>query len=137
MLRPSTVSFLGKLSAFEASKVIQNSKKALLPIDDEICKFAFPSKASSYVKLGKPLVGICGKNTSVGVWINKFHLGHLVSPDIVSLREFFDTDDCKINDKIKISGYSKIAPPKLDRELDIKYFTTTMTEIIVSMTRSG
>ena len=62
---------------------------ALAPIDDQITKFAFPSKLSTYACTGAKILAICGEHTSVAQWIRSNRLGVVVKPKIEDLVEFF------------------------------------------------
>jgi len=86
---PENVSYFGKIPVDQATQLTLSSEWALLPIDDEVCAYAFPSKASTYAVSGKPILAICGENTSVGKWINSNGLGVVVKPDPSALVDFF------------------------------------------------
>ena len=86
---PENVSYFGKVPVDQATRITLSSEWALLPIDDEVCAYAFPSKASTYAVSGKPILAICGENTSVAKWINSNNLGVVVKPDLSALVDFF------------------------------------------------
>lgn len=86
---PKNVSYFGKVPVDQATQITLSSEWALLPIDDEVCAYAFPSKASTYAVSGKPILAICGENTSVAKWINSNDLGVVVKPDLSELVDFF------------------------------------------------
>ena len=50
--RPLLVEYLGIISATDAAELINQHCWALLPIDDEVTKYAFPSKSSVYALSG-------------------------------------------------------------------------------------
>lgn len=78
--RVENVRYLGYLPAPSASEVVSQHQWALLPIDDEVTKYAFPSKSSSYVQSGCGLVTICGSGTSVARWVSENSLGLILEP---------------------------------------------------------
>ncbi len=83
------VSYLGIVPAEEASRLLSGYSFGLLPIEDEVTKYAFPSKSSSYVFSGCQVVAICGANTSVADWVRLNDLGFVSQPDIESVVELF------------------------------------------------
>lgn len=87
-------SYLGNLSSKEAAKVSSNYSWALLTIEDNVTEYAFPSRTSSYVKSGANIFAICGKNTSVGLWVEKHNVGIVKEPDIsIIVNTFFDIEN--------------------------------------------
>lgn len=83
------VSYLGVLSADKAARLLHNYSFGLMPIDDEVTNYAFPSKSSSYVFSGCQIVAICGKDTSVAQWVKNNNLGYVTEPDINSVTTLF------------------------------------------------
>tara|TARA_R110001599_G_scaffold62946_2_gene175253 strand:+ start:139 stop:1296 length:1158 start_codon:yes stop_codon:yes gene_type:complete len=79
------VTYLGYLAAPEASKVVSNHTWALLPIDDEVTRYAFPSKSSSYVLSGCKILAVCGLSTSVARWVDTHSVGISCEPDLEKL----------------------------------------------------
>ena len=85
----SNVTYLGIVSASEAAQLNADYEWALLPIEDEVTRYAFPSKSSSYVFSDAYIVAICGNHTSVATWVKDNALGVVVSADVENLCEFF------------------------------------------------
>ena len=83
------VSYLGIVPAEEASRLLSGYSFGLLPIEDEVTKYAFPSKSSSYVFSGCQVVAICGENTSVADWVRLNDLGFVSQPNVESVVELF------------------------------------------------
>jgi glycosyltransferase involved in cell wall biosynthesis len=73
------VDYLGVIPANEAAKLVNLHRWALLPIDDEVTKYAFPSKSSGYALSGAGVLAICGEDTSVARWVEQLNAG-LVCP---------------------------------------------------------
>ena len=86
----SQVECLGYLNANECNNIISNYKWALLPIEDEITKFAFPSKTSAYLIANSNILSICSSYTSVSKWISSNQLGINVEPNKKSLVKIFN-----------------------------------------------
>ncbi len=76
------VSYLGVLPADQAAAVLRSYSFGLMPIDDEVTNYAFPSKSSSYVFSGCQVVAICGTDTSVAQWVHDNQLGFVAEPDV-------------------------------------------------------
>ena len=83
------VTYKGLISASEAAQLSADYEWALLPIEDDVTKFAFPSKSSSYVFAGAKIVAVCGCNTSVAEWVTTNSVGVVVEPCVDSLCQFF------------------------------------------------
>lgn len=83
------VEYLGQVSAGEAAQLNCSYEWALLPIEDEVTRYAFPSKTSSYVFSGAAIAAVCGSDTSVAEWVSEYHLGVVVPPGVDELVEFF------------------------------------------------
>lgn len=90
---PENVSYFGKVPVDKATQITLSSVWAMLPIDDEVCAYAFPSKASTYAVSGKPILAICGEDTSVAKWINSNNLGLVVKPELSVLVDFFKSTE--------------------------------------------
>ena len=73
----------------KAKNIAENYEWALAPIDDQITKFAFPSKLSTYACTGAKILAICGEQTSVAQWTQDNRLGVAVKPKIEDLVEIF------------------------------------------------
>jgi len=83
------VTYLGFVSALEAAQLNADYQWALLPIEDEVTRFAFPSKSSSYVFSGASVAAICGVETSVAEWVLGNNLGVVLEPTVDELCRFF------------------------------------------------
>lgn len=90
---PANVSYVGKVPVSQASQITQSSKWAILPIDDEVCRFAFPSKAATYALSNATILVICGAETSVAQWVTVHQLGVHVNPEVNALVDFFNKSE--------------------------------------------
>ncbi len=84
------VSYLGVLPADQAAAVLRGYSFGLMPIDDEVTNYAFPSKSSSYVFSGCHVIAICGGNTSVTKWVMDNELGFVAEPDMDAVVSLFN-----------------------------------------------
>lgn len=85
--------YLGLVSPKEAAQVNANYTWALLPIEDDVTRFAFPSKSSSYVFSGANILAICGKQTGVAQWVQDNQVGLVVKPEVEAVvAAFFDIE---------------------------------------------
>lgn len=107
------VAYLGYLPAAEAADVVNEHRWALLPIDDEVTRYAFPSKSSAYVLSGCGILAICGSNTSVARWVVQENLGITCQPEVDKLVQCFFTleqiDDNEFGAKSELRTRLKIS----------------------------
>jgi len=83
------VDYLGIVPATEAAELVNQHRWALLPIDDEVTKYAFPSKSSGYVLSGSGVLAVCGEKTSVARWVEELNVGVVCSADHEALVQCF------------------------------------------------
>jgi hypothetical protein len=87
------IEYVGEISAEDAATLVARHRWALMPIDDEVARYAFPSKSSGCVLAGTPIFAICGSQTSVARWIEKHQVGIVCEPDLDALvKGFFDLE---------------------------------------------
>ena len=79
------VIYVGLVDAIIANELTSKYEWALLPIDDEVAKYAFPSKTSSYLSCGMNILSICSEQTSVARWVvdNNYGVNSLPKVDDV------------------------------------------------------
>ena len=63
------ITYAGFVDPKKANELTSGYEWALLPIDDEATKYAFPSKTSSYISCGSKILSICSEQTSVAKWV--------------------------------------------------------------------
>tara|TARA_Y100000815_G_scaffold169383_1_gene153727 strand:- start:487 stop:1665 length:1179 start_codon:yes stop_codon:yes gene_type:complete len=83
------VTYLGLVSPLQAAQLNADYQWALLPIEDEVTRFAFPSKSSSYVFSNALVAAVCGRETSVAKWVLQNNLGVVLEPVADALCQFF------------------------------------------------
>lgn len=83
------VVYHGLVSPAQAAQLNCDYEWALLPIEDEVTRYAFPSKSSSYVFSDAKILAICSPETSVAQWVLKNGLGVVRDPSVQSLCDFF------------------------------------------------
>ena len=81
--------YAGLVSPTEAAQINADYTWALLPIEDGVTRFAFPSKLSSYVFSGANILAVCGEHTSVAKWVRSNRVGEVVKPEIAAVTESF------------------------------------------------
>ncbi|MCK7575638.1 MAG: hypothetical protein MZV65_06940 [Chromatiales bacterium] len=79
----------GVVDAARAAEIVAAHRWALLPIEDEVTRYAFPSKASSYVLADCGIIAICSRGTSVADWVESNHLGLVCKPTVEDIVLFF------------------------------------------------
>jgi hypothetical protein len=103
------VSCLGFLPSQEAADIVSQHRWGLLPINDAVTRFAFPSRSSSYIISNCNVLAVCSDNTSVAKWVTNNKFGIVSKPDINSLILHFKsienlkTNDVSIKDKTNLS----------------------------------
>jgi len=104
------ITYTGLVDAKKANELTSGYEWALLPIDDEVTKYSFPSKTSSYVSCGVKILSICSNHTSVAKWVLNNNYGVNSLPninDIVSV--FFKIENgLTINNKPTDRDYFSI-----------------------------
>lgn len=81
--------YKGVISPDAAAALNSSYQWAILPIEDDVMRYAFPSKSSSYIYSGAYIAAVCGSNTSLSKWVSENGLGLTVSPECQSLVDFF------------------------------------------------
>ncbi|MDB3895717.1 glycosyltransferase [Alphaproteobacteria bacterium] len=81
--------FAGQVSPTEAAQLNADYAWALLPIEDSVTRFAFPSKSSSYVFSDANILAVCGEQTSVARWVRANRVGEVVKPEIKAVTDAF------------------------------------------------
>ena len=105
--------YLGLISSSKAAQVNADYAWALLPIEDEVTRYAFPSKTSSYVFAGTNILAICGEQTSVAHWVRGHELGLVIPPEVEQIvKVFFEIErgdhDCQHNQSSRDELKSKL-----------------------------
>lgn len=129
---PSSVTYHGFVPAHEAARLNCEYEWALLPIEDEVTRYAFPSKSSSYVFADALIVAICSRSTSVAAWVVDHDLGVVVEPQIQDLCEFFfDVEKGKISRNLFSSDRSA-----LKEQLGFDLFVDRLSTLVFKGTAS-
>lgn len=107
------VRYYGHVSVEDAARICCDCEWALLPIEDGVTRFAFPSKSSSYVAAGAKILAICGNNTSVSKWISVHNVGITVKPEVESIVAAFESIEAHQADVRISAGTRKILMDQL------------------------
>ncbi|UAW99470.1 glycosyltransferase [Halopseudomonas nanhaiensis] len=118
------VQYKGVISAVEAAELVAGHRWALLPIDDEVTRYAFPSKSSGYALSGAGVLAICGEGTSVARWVRDLNLGVVCEPEHDALIACFSS----------LEGASApiTVPDELRERLQISHFAQRLTDITLA-----
>ncbi|MCF3098786.1 glycosyltransferase [Aeromonas australiensis] len=122
------VTYKGLVSASEAAQLSADYEWALLPIEDDVTKFAFPSKSSSYILAGAKIVAVCGCNTSVAKWVTTNAVGVVIEPCVDSLCQFFFAIERGEFSNVQL----KIDRDILKARLGFDVFLSDLTELVLS-----
>ena len=116
------VLYKGIVDADVANSLITKYEWALLPIEDEVTKYAFPSKTSSYVSYGANILAICSEHTSVARWVLRNNYGISVPPKV----------DCLVDIFFEIENGLTIGKISSDRKrFSIKNFVHGISDILI------
>lgn len=113
------VKYYGVLPAQDAASLVAAHKWALLPIEDEVTKYAFPSKSSGYALSGVPILAVCGEDTSIAKWVKGNKLGKVCFPSTADLVNcFFGIEDSE-SPQVKVPGHllGNLEIPSFSRRL--------------------
>ena len=119
------VDYLGIIPASDAAELVKQHRWALLPIDDEVTKYAFPSKSSSYALSGAGVLAVCGENTSVARWVEQHEVGLVCAADHDALVRCFFSLESNTHGPFMM-GHDMRA------KLQIPYFAQHLCDIIFS-----
>jgi len=122
----SNVEYKGLITATEAARLNSEYEWALLPIEDDVTRFAFPSKSSSYVYSGAYIAAICGEQTSVAEWVKNNHLGIVIPADADSIRQFFSHVE---SNYIDVTGYD-VDRASLKKRLSFDVFVDSLVRLV-------
>lgn len=126
--RHGNVTYLGFVSALEAAQLNADYQWALLPIEDEVTRFAFPSKSSSYVFSGALIAAICGAETSVAKWVSENNLGIVVNPTADEFCQFFHAVE---NGSLSPESFDTVRD-KLKEHLGFDVFVERLSRLVIS-----
>jgi glycosyltransferase involved in cell wall biosynthesis len=94
----SLIKYHGLVTSEEAGSIASKYEWALVPIEDEVTRYAFPSKISSYIYSGAKILAICSDETSVAKWVKNNQVGIVVKPTVDEVVDiFFKIEKSKIN----------------------------------------
>jgi glycosyltransferase involved in cell wall biosynthesis len=130
--RYDQVEYLGKISATDAAQLNCDYEWALLPIEDEVTRYAFPSKSSSYVFSGAAVIAVCGEDTSVARWVSGNRLGVVVPPTLEAIVETFRAVE---KGEISFGSFSEDRS-SLKQALSFEQFLQRLDEYIVPELRT-
>lgn len=117
------VDYLGLISAAEASELVTQHCWALLPIDDEVTRYAFPSKSSGYALSGAGVLAICGMQTSVAKWVVEQSVGIVCVPEHEALVSLLFELENKNSQQFEISD-------SLKNSLQLPFFAKKLCSIV-------
>ncbi|MCU7850747.1 MAG: glycosyltransferase [Candidatus Thiodiazotropha sp. (ex Monitilora ramsayi)] len=125
----SKVTYHGPMPPTKASDLVGKHRWALLPIDDEVTKFAFPSKTSTYLLSGCRILAICGVSTSVGKWVMDNDYGIVCEPNIETIVDTFFT----VENQFSISKSENVTQELYDK-YSFETFSTSLINILFART---
>ncbi|MEH6671655.1 glycosyltransferase [Halopseudomonas sp.] len=124
------VEYLGFIPATDAAVLVNQHRWALLPIDDEVTKYAFPSKSSGYALSGAGVLAVCGEDTSVARWVEQLGVGIVCPADHNALVKCFFSLEGRNGDDFAMSS-------DLREKLHVPYFAAELCRIAVPGSVNG
>ena len=83
------IKYKGLMDINTANDLTSRYEWALLPIEDEVTKYAFPSKTSSYLSCGSNILSICSEQTAVAKWVVNNKHGINIIPKVDDIVQVF------------------------------------------------
>lgn len=118
----SGVSYLGQTSAATASARVAAYDWAILSIDDEVTRYAFPSKSSTYAMAGSHILAVCDEDTSVARWVEERGLGMVSEPVVASVvSAFFAIEHQQVGQSVGKADTYKLSMP---------HFVSALTQVL-------
>lgn len=117
------VKYLGFIPATEAAELVNEHRWALLPIDDEVTKYAFPSKSSGYALSGSGVLAVCGKDTSVSRWVIKNKTGIVCDANHAALVDCLFSIENNVSESFSVS-------PEMKEKLQLPYFALQLYRFV-------
>ena len=124
------VEYLGVIPATEAAELVNQHRWALLPIKDEVTKYAFPSKSSGYALSGAGVLAVCGEDTSVARWVEGLNVGLVCPADHNALVKCFFSLEEREGDSFAVGS-------NVRERLSIRYFANTLCESVFGLLTSS
>jgi hypothetical protein len=120
------------VSATEAAQLNADYEWALLPIEDDVTRYAFPSKSSSYVFSGAFILAVCGEHTSVARWVISRRLGAVVEPSTAALVNAFQKIESGETDTVELDGDRAELKDQLSFERFVENLENVIFEKVVA-----
>ncbi len=105
--RCNNVVCLGYLPLDEAIEVLGQHEWGLLPVNNSVLKYAFPSKTSAYAAAGCKILAICEQDSSLASWVYSGQRGLVSLPDVESIIDAFfsiERGESTFNAKVEDNG---------------------------------
>ena len=126
--RFSNFHYLGLVSPTEAAQINANYTWALLPIEDDVTRFAFPSKSSSYVCAGANILAICGEQSGVAQWVQENQLGLVIKPHVEAVVAAFFNIEKGLYQELSDNASREALTAKLRFEVFLKALNRIVLE---------
>ena len=118
----------GRVAPEQAASISSSYEWALLPVEDQVTNYSFPSKISSYTYSGAKILAICSIETSVAKWVRINQVGIVVNPILDSIVDiFFKIENNNINTTFINSDRTE-----LKKKLHMDRFVKSIKNIICS-----
>ena len=125
----SLIKYFGQVSSEKAASISNSYEWALSPIEDQITRYSFPSKLSTYVSTGAKILAICSENTSVAKWIKFNKVGIVVNPNVNEVVDiFFEIENNNVD-----TDHIDLERAELIKNLHMDKFVKNIESIIFNL----
>ena len=99
----------------------------IAPIEDQITRYAFPSKLSTYTCANAKVLAICGEDTSVAKWVRKNKVGLVVKPNVENITDIF----FKIENNTIDNNLINLDRKNLKKNFSMEKFVNKLKDVIL------
>ena len=125
----SLIEYHGLVTSEQAGSISSKYEWALVPIEDEVTRYTFPSKISSYIYSGAKILAICSDETSVAKWVKTNNVGIVVKPTLDEVVDiFFKIEKSKID-----NAFIDLDRKELKKNLHMDRFVKNIKSKIFSL----
>ena len=123
----TSVKYFGIVSSDRAAIISRSYEWALAPIEDQITRYAFPSKLSTYTCANAKVLAICGEDTSVAKWVRKNKVGLVVKPNVENINDIF----FKIENNTIDNNLINLDRKNLKKNFSMEKFVNKLKDVIL------
>ncbi len=122
--RWDNVNCLEYLPLQEAIEILSQHEWSLIPLNDQVSNFAFPSKTSAAIAAGCKIFAVCNLNSSLSQWVHRNGFGIVTTPIVENIVSTFN--------EIESGKYNLCKVPTSEDSIkySFDYFSNSLIKII-------